>query len=251
MLLSTVRPHSFGGVRMSIADMSRPLLSVAAFPFQSFYDFIHAFGRMAQIQAKNERLERENVKLRTWYQVALLLESENKALRDLMNIESVQDYEYVGARVLSDSGNTYVQSLLVSAGVQENISKGSAVLSADGLVGRVIDVGEKTSRILLVTDINSRIPVVIADTGQHAILAGANNFSPRLEHLPKETQLSEGARVVTSGYGGVYPPGIPVGIVRYNDHKVPTIQLFADLARLQILRIVGSQKTETVLSGRN
>jgi len=126
-----------------------------------------------------------------------------------MNIKVAPDHNFITARVIADSGNAFVKSLLVEAGSLDRVQKNYAVIAGEGLIGRVIEVGKNVSRILLVSDMNSRIPVLIENTSQHAVLAGGNETSPTLEHLPASSGVDVGARIVTSGHGGVFPAGIP------------------------------------------
>ncbi len=244
MVISAFRPSVYIPLRSSVSDFLSPALLVMSLPFQNLSIFFHDVTSLAQLQADNLRLKQENERLREWYHTALLLDSENKSLRDLLNLKVDPDYHHISARVVSDSGNTYVKSLLISLGANDDVSKGAAVLSGEGLIGRVVEVNEKTSRILLVTDINSRVPVVVEDTGQHAIMAGMNESKLRLIHLSQESEISEGARLITSGYGGVYPHGIPVGkVVRLSENSLGVIP-FANFDRIQIVRILQMDNPE-------
>lgn len=238
MVISAFKPHVFEPVRGRVVDIFSPVLFVVSVPFQHVAIFSHDITGLAQLQADNLRLEQENVKLRDWYQTALLLNSENKSLRELLNLKVDPKYKNISARVISDSGNTYVKSLLVSVGKDDGITKGSAALSGAGLIGRIVDAGATTSRILLVTDINSRVPIMVEDTGQHAIMSGMNTSIPTLIHLPQDSDISEGSRIITSGYGGIYPHGLPVGEVVIKSDKVKSVVLFSDFDTIQIVRIL-------------
>ena len=238
MGVSSARPHVFDGVRSHVSDFFSPVIGVVSLPFQNITAMAQNAANFAQLQAKNQKLEQENDRLREWYQTALLLNSENKSLRDLLNLNIREEHKHIGARVIADAGNTYVKSLIALAGEDKGVNKGDAVLSGEGLIGRIVHVGEETSRILLVDDINSRVPVVVEDTGQHAVMAGANDLNPRLIHLPQDSKIAEGARIITSGYGGVYLSGLPVGRVVLNDKGMMDVVLFSDFNRLQIVRIV-------------
>lgn len=244
MIVSAIKPRVFDGVRNSATEGFAPILIVAGLPFQNFALFLHDVTGFAQLQADKKRLQEENEKLREWYQMALLLDSENKSLRKLLNMAPMPEYTHVGARVMSDSGSTYAKSLLVAVGANQGAKKGNAVLSGDGLIGRIIDLSDSTARVLLVTDFNSRVPVVVENTSQHAIMAGNNTVRPRLIHLPQESDISVGVRVVTSGYGGIYPHGIPVGRVALSEKDGSyEIVLFADLDALQNVKIMQEKTT--------
>ena len=251
MVISAFRPQSFEGLRTNVSDIFSPALSTISMPFQQINLFLHDVTNLAQLQADNLRLEQENTRLRQWYQTALLLDSENRSLRELLNLEVDKSYSHISARILSDSGNTYVKSMLASVGNTNGVVKGAAVVAGEGLVGRIVEVGENTSRILLINDINSRVPVVVEDTGQHAIMAGYNERNPKLIHLPEDSKISEGARIITSGYGGVYPHGLPVGRVIIEKNGDMSVILFADFDRLQIIRILKKDQSGKVDGGSN
>ncbi len=250
MGISAFRPQTLEPIRTSVSDTFAPILSIVSLPFQKVTIFFHDITQFAQLQADKMRLEQENERLREWYQTALLLDSENKSLRRLLNLPVDAKYDHVGARVLSDTGSSFVKSILVMAGKKEGVEKGNAVLSGDGLIGRVIEVGDKTSRFLLVTDMNSRVPVVVDETGQHAVMAGTNEVQPNLIHLPAGSEISEGVRIITSGYGGVFPKGLPVGRVVFDDFGGMEILLFSDFDSLQIVRILREANDDTAQVGR-
>lgn len=237
-LLSSIKSSLFVSLRTYTGDFLEPVLSVVGRPIQNISLFFHDMSGLTQLQAQNLRLEQENLRLREWYQTALLLDSENKALRQLLNLKVDPEYDHVSARVLADTGNAYVKSLLVDIGAEKGIKKGAAVLSGDGLIGRIVEVGERTSRILLITDINSRVPVVVEDTGQHAIMAGANEYSPRLIHESQDSRIAKGARLITSGFGGLYPHGIPVGQVFMDENQQPHVELFFEYDTIRFVRIL-------------
>jgi len=238
MVFSSFRPDAFVGMRVFTTDIFRAPLSVISYPFQQTTLLLHDITDFAQVQADKLRMEQENVRLRQWYQTALLLDSENRALRELLNLRVDPTYVHIAARILADSGNTYVKSVLVAVGLRDGVKKDAAVVAGEGLIGRVVEVGDETSRVLLVNDINSRVPIVVEDTGQHAIMAGTNETNPRLIHVPKDSEISEGARIITSGYGGVFPQGLPVGRVRFDKDGEMYVVLFSDFDKLQIVRVL-------------
>ncbi len=244
MIFSSFRPASFEKIRTFTDDLFSKPLAIISYPFQATTLMLHNITDFAQLQGDNLRLEQENIRLRKWYQTALLLDSENRALRELLNLRVDPSYSHVAARILADSGNTYVKSILVAVGKRDGIKKDAAVMAGEGLIGRVIEVGNETARVLLVNDINSRVPIVVEDTGQHAIMAGTNETNPRLIHVPKESEITEGSRIITSGYGGVFPQGLPVGRVRFGKGGEMRIILFSDFDKLQIVRVLQKNNIE-------
>ena len=131
-----------------------------------------------------------------------------------------------------------MQTVIVNAGADQGVAKGMAAVNERGLVGRVIEVGRRSARILLLTDFNSRVPVMVEPSRDQAILAGDNSREPGLMFLPLNPRLSVGDRVVTSGRGGVLPPGLAIGVVSaIGEHKVAVTPL-VDWDRLAYLRLL-------------
>lgn len=238
LLISTFNPAGVGSVRAGAMDMVTPVLSMITSPLQDAASFVRDTSGLAELQAENARLEVENARLREWYQSAMFLQAENKSLQELLNVKPDPQSRFVTARIIGDSGNTFVKSVLLSAGAQDGIEKGQAVVSGVGLVGRVIEAGRISSRVLLVTDINSRVPIMIEDSRQHAVMAGDNDNRPRLVHIPPDSEIASGAQVITSGHGGVFPQGLPVGRVVVDEQGVYRVELFADFDRLVHVRVI-------------
>lgn len=237
-IFSAVSPQSFSVLRMSAADTAAPVIDVVTKPLRAMADTMRNVSGLSELQAENARLTQENVKLKEWYQTALLLEAENKSLKDLLNVKIEPSYKTITARIMADPGNAFVKSFIVNAGANDGVQKGQAVMSGEGLIGRVIEVGENSARVLLITDVNSRVPVIVEDTRQHAIMAGTNKDITTLNHLPADSDIKDGARVVTSGQGGVFPPGLAIGRIQKNEKGGVNLLPFSDFNRIFHVRII-------------
>jgi rod shape-determining protein MreC len=145
---------------------------------------------------------------------------------------------FVTGRVVANSGGSFVHSVLVLAGSGDGAAKGHVAVAAEGLVGRVTEIGERAARVLLLTDMNSNVPVVLERGRERAIAAGDNSRRLRLLFLAPAAQPQIGDRIVTSGHGGVFPPGIPVGAVVGFRDGVALVQPFVEAARLEYVRLV-------------
>jgi rod shape-determining protein MreC len=148
---------------------------------------------------------------------------------------------YVSARVIGDQVGAFVREVLIAAGARDGLLKGQAAMTGDGLAGRIAEVGQRSARVLLLTDINSRLPVLLERTRDRAILAGDNSNRPQLLYLKPRTELRVGDRVVTSGDGGVFPAGLPVGVVESIEDGVVSVAPFVDWDRMEYLRVVDYQ----------
>lgn len=249
MLFSVVRPQAVDQLRMSITDAVSPVLATASRPFYAVAEFVGGVSGISELRAENARLMSENVRLRDWYQKALMLQSENQSLQELLNLKAQQETKFVTTRVIADSGNAYVHSVLVAEGARAGIEKGQAVLAGEGMIGRIIEAGKNSARVLLVTDFNSRVPVLIEGSRQKAILVGNNEPLPLLKYLPPDGEIEEGMRIITSGHGGLFPPGLPIGRIVRNDEGEYAVKPFADMSRVSFVRVVDAPNDPNLRRG--
>ncbi len=238
LLVSFIRPQSTEGLRTNTADLFLPLFAAVSQPFQTAVDVIGDVSGVAQMRAEIAQLQSENARLREWYQTALMLQSENQSLQALLNLKIEPQHRFVTTRVVADSGNSYVKSFLIAAGADDRVQKGHAVLAENGIIGRIIEAGRHSARVLLITDMNSRVPILIEGSRQKAIMSGDNTDLPVLMHLPPDTQMEAGARVVTSGHGGGFPHGLPIGRVEKGANGEYFVRPFVDMNRVTYVRIL-------------
>ena len=223
--------------RMALADGLAPLYGVLAEPLANTRIAIDNARRMLTIYEDNARLREENDHLRRWQSVALALDAENTTLK--ANLSWVPDPtpSYVTARVVADAGGVYARAVLLSAGPNHSIVKGQIALDDRGLVGRVTELGSRSARVLLLTDMNSRIPVILEGSRARAMLSGTNGVRPRLMFWPEGVQPIEGERVVTSAEANAFPAGLPIGVVHYTQNNVAEVEPLARLDRLEVVRL--------------
>ena len=223
--------------RMALADALAPIYGVLAEPIARLREMAQDAADVFNLATENLRLREENEALRKWQAIALALDAENVTLK--ANLRWIPDPtpSFVTARAVADAGGVYARAVLLSAGPGHGIGKGQIALDDRGLVGRVTEVGERSVRVLLLTDLNSRIPVILEGSRGRAILAGTNGPRPRLMYWPEGAQPVEGERVVTSAEANAFPAGLPVGTVRYSAQNVPEVETAARLDQLEIVRV--------------
>lgn len=187
---------------------------------------------------RNEELRAQNSRLLKWRSRARDLERQLVHYEGLLGVVAVPDSSYLTARALGESGGPFEQAMILQAGKQDGIKYGLGVINAQGFVGRVIGVGETTSRVLLLTDFNSRIPVSVESSGAHAIVIGNNSSLLRLEYLPEGESIEIGDLVVTSGDGGFLPAGLPVGEVVGSSDEIPIVRPYMQADRLEWVRVL-------------
>ena len=241
MLLGKADSLVFERFRASVVDVVAPILDVMSRPAEAVSDAVANVREVARLREENTRLREENAQLRHWETLARNVSEQNASLRTLLNLAPEGTLNYVTARVVADSGGIFVRSMLVNAGVRHGVAKGHAVLSGEGLVGRIGAVGDRSARVLLITDLNSKIPVVIESTRVRGLVAGDNSARPKLVFLPPNATAAVGDRIITSGHGGGLPAGLPVGEVVSMGSDGIRVRPFADLDRLDDLRVVRFQ----------
>jgi rod shape-determining protein MreC len=225
-------------LRMTVSDTLSPVLQMVARPLAAASAAVGAVEDVVTVYRQNEVLRQDNDRLQKWQDVARRLAAENADLRGLVKLVPDQPSTAISARVIADSGGAFMRNILVDAGTRDGVGRGQAATTGEGLVGRVSEVGERTARILLLTDLNSHIPVTVERTDEHALLDGDNSDRPRLMFLDPRVPVQVGDLILTSGSGGVFPPGLPVGEVAAIEGGIVRVAPAAELSRLDIVRLV-------------
>lgn len=229
----------FEAVDTRIGDLLVPLLSVASEPVAASRRMVDTIGGLMALREENQQLRDQNRRLLEWQGVARHLMSENGALRQMLRLGPEESPPtVVTARVVADAGGPFVHTLLVNVGSDQGVVENMAAVNERGLVGRVIEVGRRSARVLLLTDLNSRIPVMVEPSRNQAILQGDNSRHPRLTFLPINRYVAVGDRVVTSGRGGQLPPGLTVGRVRSIDDEAAVVEPAVDWDHVEHLSLL-------------
>jgi rod shape-determining protein MreC len=237
MLVGKVDTILVERARIAVYDGSAPIYATLAEPLGKINRAISEFVGLWGLRDENARLREENERLRRWQSIALTLDAENQRLKTALRWIPDPEASYVTARVVADVGGVYAKAVLLSLGPNHGLRKGQIALDERGLVGRITEIGSRTARILLITDMNSKVPVVLESSRSHAILAGTNGPWPRLLYWSEGTVPKEGERVMTSAEADAFPANLPVGTVRYNANGVPEVEPTAVLRGLDIVRI--------------
>lgn len=225
-------------LRLAVSDAVVPILDVMSRPASTIAEVVGAVRDLATLRAENVRLREENANLMHWQTLARQLDNENRALQGQLNFVPDPDPSFVTARVVGDTGGAFVHSMLVNSGSREGIRKGQAVIAGEFLVGRIAEVGQRSARVLLLTDINSHIPVILENSRAKAILTGDNSDRPRLNYLSSNTNAAPGDRVVSSGHGGAFPPGIPIGVISSVQDGIVRVEPFVHRYQLEYVTVV-------------
>ena len=165
------------------------------------------------------------------------LRTENAELKKLLDDKSSTSLNLITAKVILDKDSPFINSVIINKGSNAGIKKGMAVIDYANLVGRIVEVNYLSSRVLLLKDLNSRIPVVIVPQNYHSIMIGKSNDLPSLKFLPEDNKLISGEKIYTSGKDGVIQAGIPIGqvFIEDNEHKV---KLFSNSTQINFVNVI-------------
>ena len=232
--------------RVLVIDTFVPSFEWMLRPMTSVVKLAKDYQSYEKLLEQNKELRRELQQMKSWKEAALQLEQENARLLDLSQLRLDSKLTHVSGIVMADSGSPFRQSVLLNIGSRDGIQDGWAAMDGLGLVGRISGVGSSTSRVLLLTDNASQIPVILQPSGQDAIVMGDNSFAPPVEFIENADLVRPGDRIITSGEGGVLPAGLLVGTLAMDPNGRLRTRLAADYERLEFLKVLRDYGTEKI-----
>ncbi|MHC8510111.1 MAG: rod shape-determining protein MreC [Rhodospirillales bacterium] len=224
--------------RTAVTDALAPVMEALSRPIETAYDAAAAMRELSDLRAENARLRQERGNLLQWRAAAEELRTQNRTLSGLLRFVPAPEAHHIAARVVADTGGVFAHSLLINAGARDGVKKGQAVVTEHGLAGRITGAGKRSARVLLITDLNSRVPVFVSGARVRAILAGGNANEMRLLHMTKTAPVEAGDKVVTSGHGGAFPPDLAIGRVSRIKNGIIYVTPFAVHERIEAVRVI-------------
>lgn len=237
LFLSRLHHRYIDEIRLQIAEILAPALKAAVVPLEPVRRLSRRLGDYLDLAGEVDRLRQENQRLRGWEWRAIETERKYIQLSKLANVVEEPGIAFVSGRIVADSSGPFVRSAMMAIGRESGIRVGFPVVDSNGLVGRILETGAQASRVLLLTDINSRIPVQVGKAGHRALLQGDNGAMPKLSHLPPDASIEKGDDVFTSGVGGLYPRGLRIGTV-VEDGTGYRVQPIARLDELEFVSVL-------------
>ena len=238
-------------LRAGLDDLLAPAYLIVSGPIEAAEHGTGVIGHLFELDSENAQLRAENANLLQWQGVAMALEAQNDALKATLHYVPAPVPQFSTGDVVADLGGVYARSVLVVLPVSNNdpaAMVGAIAMDGRGVAGRVVEAGSRSARVLLITDLNSRIPVMLGAGGAPALMAGTNGPDPALLYWAPGQPPAEGAMVLTSSEGGAFPPGLPVGIVHYDAQNSPVVLPLADLDALRLLRLFSYPENLPVLT---
>ena len=237
IFLETIETKPLNVIRSFVKDVVYRSALIASYPSKSFSNFYDFVEEHINLYSNYEELVKENDELKNNITKTDFLELENSQLRKLIDEQIESSSNLVSARVMIDKQSPYLNSFVINIGSNKGIKNGMAVLDGKNFIGRIVDVNFFSSRVLLVSDLNSKIPVLSEPSGSHAILSGHGTNEPTLEYLSKNNGIQDGDKIYTSGKEGIFITGIPIGEVKIEKDKVKVL-LFSDLSQITFVNII-------------
>ena len=236
IFIDTVETKPLNYLRSVIKDTIYRGSVIVSSPSRGFKITVNAVQDHINLYSEYNQLKEENVQLKDQVHDPNFLIFENKQLRKLIDEQVASSVNLISSRVILDKRSPYLNSFIINSGSNKKIKNGMAVLDGKNFIGRIVNVNFFSSRVLLVSDLNSKIPAVVEPAGYHAILSGTGKAKPILEFLPKNHTVQSGNKVYTSGKEGIFFPGIPIGEVSMDNEKI-LVSLFSDLSQITFVNI--------------
>ncbi len=237
LITSRLNSEFSKNVSFLFVDISMPVVEVAAFPFNAIINLLANFNELIEAKKENKILKNDLTELRTLYIKSLNINQENKELRNILNFISSRTSTFKVARIIGRSHQLFNQELFVDIGKNRDVKQGSIVTGNRGVIGRISEIGEDKSRLLLLTDASSRIPVITSKSRMRGVLAGNNSGAMEMLYLPKNSLVEVGDWVFTSGDGDTLPPGLLVGVVKKVDKGSVLVVMVEDISNTDIVTI--------------
>lgn len=212
--MATPHTNYLKTIRAQLSALVYPLQYLVDFPVTAGQWLSNTLSTRLQLISENERLKQENLYLQAQLQKFADLQSENQRLRSLLGSSPKTGERLLVAEVLAIDLDPFSRKLLINKGSRQGIFKGQPIIDAQGIMGQVVHVGPFSSSVMLITDPNHELPVQVVGKGLRTIAAGMGAINRlALLYLPNNAPINVGDLLVTSGFGGVFPPGYPVGTV--------------------------------------
>lgn len=219
-------------------DISLPIIKVTSFPFNTAISLLTNFQELVNAKHENKKLKEENDRLRSFYIKAINISNENEELKDILRFVIPRSTNYEVAKVTGRTHGLFNQKLFLNKGSADGIKEGSVVTGSLGLIGRVVDIKENKSRLMLPTDSNSRIPVLASKARARGVLVGNNSSRMEILYLSKHHQIKVGDMIFTSGDGDVLPPGLLIGVVTKVDRFYVAVEMAEDISNADIVTVM-------------
>ena len=242
VLLGKAQGGLFDRARGHATDLLAPVLEKVRAPVAGFDRWMGSITEIFSVYQENLRLKEENARLRQWRNVAVVLQGRVGRYQQLLHAVPDPRMNAVLAKVIGRANRPFLQTMILDAGRDNRALPGEAVMDPRGMIGRIYLTGNRTSWVILLTDLNSRIPVTISPGNVQAIMAGDNSPMPTLDMVSHTVTLHAGDQVTSSGDGGLLPAGLPVGTLVSDGRGSFRVALLSDPGASQDVEVLNFSK---------
>ena len=239
ILIGKAQSQLFDRARAHVTDFLAPALEIVRTPLADLNRAMGSIGEIFAVYQQNLQLKEENARLRQWRNTAIVLQDRVRRYQLLLHAIPDPELSSVMARVIGRASHPFLETMILDAGRAQGVKPGQAVIDARGMIGRIFITGDHTAWVILLTDLNSRIPVTIEPGNIQAIMGGDNSPAPSIEIVSQNATLKPGDQVVSSGDGSLLPPGLPIGTI-YSEPSTGAfrVSLLADPASSQDVEVI-------------
>lgn len=239
LYLFLVSPKKISNISIEITGS---VLSAGLVFYENIFESVNSikqkFVYFQDLEKRNIELELEVARLKHLQSEVESVRAENIALKDLLTVTEEEEFKYVTAKLLSVSFSPFSKTALISAGRKRGVEPDQIVTTnSQGLVGKVIEVSNNYAKVMLISDVNSRIPIKTSVSREQGILAGNNNNS-KILYLPNNYLVQKNEEIITSGHGSTYPAGILVGYVTKVTENDVIVNIAADLSKTEFVQVL-------------
>jgi rod shape-determining protein MreC len=238
ILTSKINHKITDAITMAVVEFSVPIARTVSMPLNAVVNIAINFQELVDAQNRNEILTKENEQLKSLYIKSLNIYQENKQLKEIFKYVGLRSTKFLVSRLIAHPYQTYSQNVFIDSGETQGVKEDDIVTGNNALIGRVAQVSAGKSRVLLTTDINSRIPVIVSGARTKGILAGNNSNVMEILYLEKIHHITIGDMVFTSGDGDSLPPGLLVGIVTKVDKGYAAVEMVENVKNLDVVGVV-------------
>ena len=241
--------YNFKGVhflKLSIKEIVYRTTFIVSVPENFVISSYQTINDHFSLYSNYKNLKKDYESLKATKLNADFLKSENEALKSKIDDVSTQSSELL-AKVIIDKKSPFLRSVIVNRGSKDNVILGMAVLDEKFLVGKVVEVNYSTSRVLLLSDLNSKIPVSIEPNGVQSILSGSGSSYGEIQYIKEDYELENDSEIFTSGSGGIFRSGIPIGKTIANEEiglDTIKVKFHSDFSQLRLVKIVSFEEVK-------
>ncbi len=238
LVTSKINRDFTNNISYFFVDLSLPVVKVAAFPFNLLISLTTNFEELVDAKKDNQTLKEENEKMRSLLVNSVNVENENKELKEILSFVAAKSTSYQMAKVRGKTHGIFNQQLFLETREGSEIKDGSAVISGIGMIGRAVDSLQNKARLLLLTDANSHIPIIVSKARARGILTGNGSNSMEINFLPKGHNIEVGDLVFTSSDGDKLPPGLLVGVIKEVSGSTVSVEMAQDAVNADVVTIL-------------